>query len=158
MLRLKRPEKSVPGTFSNIVVHVVFSTKNRLPLITGSTGEILFSYMGGVVKGVGGSIITMGGMPDHVHLLTRVPTNLSVADAVRTVKANSSKWINERVSNMKFGWQRGYGAFSVSHSDVPKVIEYIRNQEWHHRLRSYEEEFEILLTRHQIDFDKRYLC
>jgi putative transposase len=145
------------GTFSNIVVHVVFSTKDRLPLITGSTGEMLYSYLGGVVKGVGGSIITVGGMPDHVHLLARVPTKLSVADAVRAVKANSSKWINERVSSMKFGWQRGYGAFSVSQSDLPRVIDYIRNQERHHRASSFEEEFELLLTRHRIDFDNTYL-
>jgi len=148
----------MPGTFSNIVVHVVFSTKDRRPLITGTTGEMLFSYMGGVVKGVGGSIITIGGMPDHVHLLTRVPTNLTVADAVRTVKANSSKWINERFSNTKFGWQRGYGAFSVSHSDMPRVIDYIRNQYRHHRVRSFKEELELLLTRHEIDFDRRHLC
>ena len=102
--------------------------------------------------------ITIGGMPDHVHLLTRVPTNLTVADAVRAVKANSSKWINERVSNMKFGWQRGYGAFSVSHSDMPRVIDYIRNQYRHHRVRSFKEELELLLTRHEIDFDRRHLC
>jgi putative transposase len=96
-------------------------------------------------------------MPDHVHLLARVPTKLSVADAVRAVKANSSKWINERVSSMKFGWQRGYGAFSVSQSDLPRVIDYIRNQERHHRASSFEEEFELLLTRHRIDFERRYL-
>jgi len=147
----------MPGTFSSIVIHAVFSTKNRLPLLTASTRGILFPYVGGIVNRVGGSVITMGGMPDHIHLLARLPTGLSVADAVRAVKANSSKWTNEKVSNSKFGWQRGYGAFSVSHSDVPRVIDYIRNQERHHRTRSFEEELEILLTRHGIDFERRYL-
>jgi len=146
------------GTFSNVVVHVVFSTKDRLPLVTESTRGILFPYVGGIVKQVGGSLIIAGGMTDHVHLLARLPTGLSVADAVRTVKANSSKWINEQITRSKFGWQRGYGAFSVSHSDMPRVIEYIRNQERHHRARSFEEELEILLTRHGIEFDRRYLC
>ena len=148
----------MPGTFSNIGVHVVFSTKNRLPLLTASTRGILFPYVGGIVDRVGGSLVNVGGMPDHIHLLIRVPTNLSVADAVRTVKANSSKWINEQVRQSKFGWQRGYGAFSVSQSDMPRVSEYIRNQERHHRARSFEEELEVLLKRHKIEYDKRYLC
>ena len=148
----------MPGTFGNIVVHVVFSTKNRLPLLAASTRGILFPYVEGIVKRVGGSLIDVGGMPDHIHLLIRLPTNLSVADAVRTVKANSSKWINEQATHMKFGWQRGYGAFSVSHSDMPRVIDYVRNQERHHRARSFEEELEALLKRHSIEYDKRYLC
>jgi putative transposase len=148
----------MPGTFSNVAVHVVFSTKDRLPLMTSSTRRILFPYVGGIVKRVGGSLIDIGGMPYHMHLLIHLPTNLSVADAVRTVKANSSKWINEQVTQSKFGWQRGYGVFSVSYSDLPRVIDYIRNQHRHHRVRSFAEELELLLTRHGIDYDKRYPC
>jgi len=148
----------MPGTFSKIVVHVVFSTKNRLPLIAASARGILFPYAEGIVNRVGGSLIDVGGMPDHLHLLIRLPTGLSVADAVRTIKANSSKWINEQVTRSKFGWQRGYGAFSVSHSDLPRVAEYVRNQEQHHRTRTFEEELEILLKLHKIEYDKRFLC
>ena len=96
-------------------------------------------------------LIAIGGMPDHVHLVARVPTNLSVADAVRTIKANSSKWINRREKGMRFGWQRGYGAFSVSESQTPRVVQYVREQERHHRGRSFEQELESLLAANRIE-------
>ena len=145
------------GTFSNLSVHVVFSTKDRLPLMTMPIRDELFPYMGGIVRGLGGTIITVGGMPDHVHLVARLPTTVSVADVARIVKANSSKRMNEKFTTMKFGWQRGYGAFSVSHSALPAVVNYVRDQERHHRGLSFEEELTILLTRHGIDFDTRHL-
>ena len=147
----------MPGTFSNLSVHVVFSTKDRLPLMTMPIRDELFPYIGGIVRGLGGTIITVGGMPDHVHLVARLPTTVSVADVARTVKANSSKRMNEKFTTMKFGWQRGYGAFSVSHSALPAVVNYVRDQERHHRGLSFEEELTILLTRHGIDFDTRHL-
>ena len=147
----------MPGTFSNLSVHVVFSTKDRLPLMTMPIRDELFPYMGGIVRGLGGTIITVGGMPDHVHLVARLPTTVSVADVARIVKANSSKRMNEKFTTMKFGWQRGYGAFSVSHSALPAVVNYVRDQERHHRGLSFEEELTILLTRHGIDFDTRHL-
>ena len=146
------------GTFSNLTVHLVFSTKDRLPLMTTPVRDQLFPYMGGVVRGLAGTIISVGGMPDHVHLVVRLPTSLSVADVVRTVKTNTSKWMNGRVTGIKFGWQRGYGAFSVSQSALPAVIDYVRNQERHHRCRSFKEELTVLLTKNGIDFDERYLC
>ena len=146
------------GTFSNLTVHLVFSTKERLPLMTMPIRDKLFPYMGGIVKGLGGTIITVGGMPDHVHLVARLPTIVVVADVARTVKANSSKWMNEKFTTIKFGWQRGYGAFSVSHSALPAVVNYVRNQERHHRRRSFKEELMVLLTKNGIDYDERYLC
>ena len=147
----------MPGTFSNLSVHVVFSTKDRLPLMTIPIRDELFPYIGGIVRGLGGTIITVGGMPDHVHLVARLPTTVSVADVARIVKAKSSKRMNEKFTTMKFGWQRGYGAFSVSHSALPAVVNYVRDQERHHRGLSFEEELTILLTRHGIDFDTRHL-
>jgi len=140
------------GTFSNLTVHLVFSTKDRLQLMTTPVRDQLFPYMGGVVRGLAGTIISVGGMPDHVHLVVRLPTSLS--DVVRTVK----KWMNGRAVGMKFGWQRGYGAFSVSQSALPAVVNYVRNQERHHRCRSFKEELTVLLTKNGIDFDERYLC
>ena len=148
----------MPGTFSNLSVHVVFSTKDRLPLMTMPIRDELFPYIGGIVRGLGGTIITVGGMSDHVHLVARLPTTVSVADVARIVKANSSKRMNEKFTTMKFGWQRGYGAFSVSHSALPAVVNYVRDQERHHRGLSFEEEMTILLTKHGIDFDMRHLA
>jgi putative transposase len=145
-------------TFSNLSVHVVFSTKDRIPLMTRRVRKRIFPYIGGVIKGLGGTVIAIGGTPDHAHLVSRLPTNMCVADFVRKVKSNSSKWMNERATNVKFGWQRGYGAFSVSQSVVSSVAQYVRNQERHHRVRSFEDELKILLTRHGLDFDERYLC
>ena len=144
-------------TFSNLSVHVVFSTKDRIPLITRRVRKRVFPYIGGVIKGLGGKVIAIGGMPDHAHLVARLPTNMCVADFVRKIKANSSKWMNERATDMKFGWQRGYGAFSISQSVVSSVAQYVRNQERHHRSRSFEEELMMLLTRHGIGFDERNL-
>ena len=144
-------------TFSNLSVHVVFSTKDRIPLITRRVRKRVFPYIGGVIKGLGGTVIAIGGMPDHAHRVARLPTNMCVADFVRKIKANSSKWMNERATDMKFGWQRGYGAFSISQSVVSSVAQYVRNQERHHRSRSFEEELMMLLTRHGIGFDERNL-
>ena len=146
------------GTFSNLTVHVVFSTKDRLPLMTIPIRDKLFPYMGGIVRGLGGTIITVGGMPDHIHLVARLVTTVSVADVARTVKANSSKWMNEKFTTMKFGWQRGYGAFSISHSALPAVVNYVRNQERHHRHRSFREELMDLLAKNGIDYDERHRC
>ena len=147
----------MPGTFSNLTYHVVFSTSNRLPLIVADTAEPLHAYLGGVVKGVEGTPLAVGGMPDHVHLVVGIPTKLAIADVVRAVKSSSSKWMNDNNPAAKFGWQRGYGAFTVSHSQVPRVVEYVSRQEEHHRTRSFTHEFAMLLRRHRIDFDDRFL-
>jgi putative transposase len=144
-------------TFSNLSVHVVFSTEDRIPLMTRMVRKRIFPYIGVVIKGLGGTVIAIGGMPDHAHLVARLPTNMCVADFVQKVKANSSKWMNERGTHVKFGWQRGYGAFSISQSVVSSVAQYVRNQERHHRLRSFEDELKMLLTRHGIDFDECHL-
>lgn len=147
----------MPGTFSNLSVHLVFSTKDRIPLMKKGVREVLFPYLGGIIKGIGGTVMTVGGMPDHVHIVARLPTNVSVADAVRVVKSNSSKWMNENLRNVKFGWQRGYSAFSLSQSAVPIVVRYVQNQEIHHRRRTYREELQVLLTKHDVCFEDRYL-
>jgi REP element-mobilizing transposase RayT len=144
-------------TFSNLVVHLVFSTKSRLPLLTKTVREDLYPYMGGIVRGVGGVTIAIGGTTDHIHILARIPTKVSVADFARAVKGNSSKWMNERFTNMRFGWQRGYGAFSVSRSAISRVVEYVRDQEQHHRHRSFLDELKMLLKKHEISYDERYL-
>ena len=144
-------------TYSNLSVHLVFSTKDRMPLLTRDVRDHVFPYIGGIVKRRGGTIIAVGGMSDHVHIVARLPANVCVADFVRVVKSNSSKKTNEHVTGMKFGWQRGYGAFSVSQSTLSAVVQYVRNQEQHHRHRSFQDELKILLTKHGIDHDERFL-
>ena len=144
-------------TYANLSVHLVFSTKDRMPLMTRDVREHVFPYIGGIVKRQGGTTIAIGGMPDQVHLVARLPANVCVADFVRVVKSNSSKNTNEHDKCMKFGWQRGYGAFSVSQSALSAVIQYVRNQEQHHRHRSYRDELKILLSKHGIDHDEQFL-
>jgi putative transposase len=145
-------------TYANLMYHIVFSTKNRLPLIGDGLRERLYEYMGGIVRGVGGSLMEVGGVTDHVHLLVRSKTDIAVATLVKKIKGQSSKWANGLPDRPKrFQWQEGYGAFSVSASVVPKVQRYIRSQEEHHRRISFKDELITLLKRHHIPYDERYL-
>ena len=146
------------GTFTNLLYHIVFSTKHRQPLITPTLQEELYKYMGGIIRGEGGTLLEIGGMPDHIHLLTRFKADKSVSHMLQLIKANSSKWVNERPEqSSRFAWQTGYAAFSVSESQVGVVRDYVRRQEEHHRRRSFQEELLVLLRKHEIDYDERYL-
>ena len=138
------------NTLTNLLFHVVFSTKGREKIISDEYRERLYSYIGGIIRGVGGVAWAVGGMPDHTHLVAALPTTVAVADAVRAVKANSSRWLNERQTTSRFGWQAGYGAFSVSQSLVPVVVDYVKNQAAHHRRRSYLDEIAALIERHGV--------
>jgi REP-associated tyrosine transposase len=143
------------NTYSKLNYHLVFSTKNRIPMIDKSFQDELYGYIGGILRGSGGVLLTAGGMPDHVHLLAGWGTSISVATMLRLMKTNSSKWMNERpgMAIGRFGWQEGYGAFTVSESQIAVVRKYILNQEEHHRNLSFDEEFRILLKRHGIPYD-----
>lgn len=142
-------------TCSNLLVHVVFSTKDRKPLITPGVKQDLFPYMGGIVRRLKGKALLINGMPDHVHMLLELPPALSVAEMMRVVKANSSRWIHEtRADRSRFGWQTGYAAFSVSRSNAAAVSRYIGEQEKHHRKRSFQEELLLFLKKHGIEYDE----
>ena len=148
----------MPSTYTNLLYHLVFSTKNRIPLITHGLQEELYKYIGGIIRNEGGVLLEIGGTNDHVHLLTKFKPAISVSEILNRIKANSSKWANRHKMPMRnFRWQEGYAAFSVSESRVPTVAEYIRNQEEHHRKQTFQEEFVALLKRHGIDHDPRYL-
>jgi REP element-mobilizing transposase RayT len=151
-------EGAMAGTYTNLLYHLVFSTKGRFPLVTRELQPELYAYVGGIVRGEGGVLVEIGGMPDHVHLLAKFKPTAAVAEMLRLVKGSSSKWVNEeKFKARKFGWQDGYAAFSVSESQVDAVREYIRTQEVHHRGLSYQDEFRALLDRHGIEYDERYL-
>jgi REP element-mobilizing transposase RayT len=146
------------GTFSALQIHVVFSTKNRLPIVRRDFRRDLYKYIGGIVRSEGGRLIAIGGTTDHLHALVRVPPKTPPADLVRIIKSKSSFWLNRcRAPDRKFGWQSGYGVFSVGPSQVPRVVQYIQSQAEHHQSRSFRDELEVLLRHHDIDFDSRYL-
>ena len=146
------------GSFTQLTYHVVFATKYRKPAIASTIQERLHEYMGGTLRAKKGSLIEIGGVADHVHLLTHLPPTLAVSDVIRDLKANSAKWMNElEETPALFEWQKGYGAFTVSYSQIEVVRAYIRNQEEHHRVKSFQEEYEEFLQRHGIEFRREYL-
>ena len=138
-------------THSNILVHAIFSTKDRRPLLDKDLKPSMHAYLGGIVREIGGVAIRINGTADHVHMLLRVPPVVAIADMIRDVKASSSKWAD------RFAWQTGYGAFSVSESAAQRVIRYIEEQEQHHRKMTFQEEYLSFLKRHKIDYDPRYI-
>ena len=151
-------EKNMPHTYSKLLTHVVWSTKDRVASIAREIRGDLHAYLGGIVREEGGAAVAIGGTADHVHLLIELRADQSVADCVRVVKANSSRWIHEKWPDRRaFSWQACYGAFAVSASSADRVIHYIRTQEEHHRRINYHDEFVALLRKHGIAFDEKYL-
>ncbi|HMD85580.1 MAG TPA: IS200/IS605 family transposase [Terriglobia bacterium] len=128
-------------TFASLYTHVIFSTKDRLPFLTAELRPDLLAYRGGIVRKLGGKLVDANARLDHVHCLLSLPPALAVADALRILKTNSSAWVHETRRRAAFAWQAGYGAFSVSQSNVPAVVKYIRNQDQHHRRITFQEEF-----------------
>lgn len=143
----------MPRSYASLLIHIVFSTKGRTPSLTGLFPGRLFAYMGGIVKELGGMPLLINGPADHVHLLLSIPAKIAVAELVRVVKANSSKWAHGQ--QFQFEWQSGYGAFSVSSSKQQEVWDYIASQQEHHRHVSFQEEYLALLTRHGVNFEER---
>jgi len=146
------------GTFTQIGIHFVFSTKHRQPLITPELQTELHNYIGGIIQHQKGIMLEIGGMADHLHVLCLLHPTSSVSDMMRLIKTNSSKWINEQQDRTtRFEWQDGYGAFSVSKSILPSVCEYIQKQEEHHRKKTFQEEFLDFLKKHEIEYDPQYI-
>ena len=143
-------------TCGNVVVHLIFSTKQRQPLIEPDIRSDLFAYLGGIVRELRGTALIVNGTCDHVHLLVRIRPAQSVAEVARIVKANSSGWLRKK-GHREFAWQSGYGVFSVSESSIPAVTKYIATQEEHHRKRSFQEEFVAFLKRNKVAYDERYI-
>lgn len=146
------------GTHTNLLFHIVYSTKYRRNLITPDISERLFEYTGGIIREQKGILLAIGGMPDHIHILAKLSPTIAVSDVLRIIKTNSSKWFNDTFKReTKFHWQTGFGAFSVSKSDEPIVANYIRTQREHHRKMTFRDEYLLILQRHEIDFEEKYL-
>ncbi len=148
----------MPGTYSQILLHAVFSTKHREPWITADIAERLYPYMGGIVRAEKGVLFEIGGIEDHVHMYLRWRPDQAVSDLMRTVKARSSKWIHATFPNLgSFQWQEGYAVFSVSKSQEDAVKTYIAGQVEHHKKEDFKSELLRSLRFHGIEFDERYV-
>ena len=142
-------------SFCNLLYHIVFSTKDRQPWLEADMPARLYSYLGGIVREHGGIPIVINGMPDHVHLLVKLGQDEALSYVVRALKSISSRWIREQLPSLaSFEWQTGYGAFTVSESQAPRVEQYILNQEQHHRERPFQHEFMALLRANGIRVDE----
>jgi len=144
---------------TNLLVHLIFSTCGRNPYLADrNLREEMHRYLGGIVKGKGGTTLQVGGVSDHVHLLIVAPKTVALADLVRDIKRASSLWIKERDPALNsFTWQGGYGAFSVGQKECEVVRAYIQNQEEHHRRRTFQDEYRAFLEKYRIHYDERYL-
>lgn len=150
----------MPQSYTCLHYHFVFSTKNRVPLITPEWEERLWGYLGGIVRDLGGMPLQIGGVDDHVHLLVTLGQEHRPMDVMREVKAGSSSWVHAEFPDVReFRWQTGYGAFSVSHSNVGMVKAYITNQREHHaeQQMSYTDELRRTLKKHGVRFEEKYL-
>ena len=146
------------GTHHQLLYHLVFSTKNRRPILTSGVLQPMLEYLGGVVKGLDGVPLALGGWIDHVHLLVKLTTRHRLCDFMRDLKANSSRQHNEQHEWFQsMSWQDGYGAFSVGRSQQESVVRYIHNQEQHHSTISFQQEYLHLLQQSDAEYDERYL-
>lgn len=146
----------MPQSLSRILVHLIFSTKNREPLIAPNCRIETFKYLAGTLNALKCPAITVGGVSDHVHALFVLGRTMSISEVVEELKKESSKWAKVHV-HPGFYWQNGYGAFSVSPSSEPEVRAYIDRQEQRHQSMTYQDEFRELLRLHGIDWDERYV-
>ena len=144
----------MPQSLSKVIVHIIFSTKDREPWLGSEVRPRMHAYLATVCR----ELVRVGGVADHVHIVTTLPRTVSQAQLVEQIKKASSKWIKALDPRYhSFFWQRGYGAFSVSPSQLDTVVQYVEAQQQHHRTHSFQEEYRELLRRHGVDFDERYV-
>ena len=147
----------MPHTYSSLLVHCVFSTKDRRPSIGAEIQARLWAYIGGIAREHGMTAMAVGGTADHVHVLLSMPPTLEVAKAMRAIKAGSSRWMHETAGLREFAWQEAYGAFSIGKSQVAATVEYIEGQGEHHKKRDFQAEFLAILSKHGIEYDPRFV-
>jgi putative transposase len=150
--------RPTPQSYACLYYHLIFSTKERRPLLSAALRPRLYDYMGSIIRNDQGILVAAGGTADHVHLLASISKDRSVSVSLRDVKAYSSRWIHETFPDLQeFAWQSGYGAFTVGHSGLDKVKSYVRNQAAHHRTLTFQEEFVTFLERYGVPYDERYI-
>jgi len=147
----------MPQSLANVLVHLVFSTKDRVPLIRSDVESELYAYTSKVLEPSDSPMIAIGGMEDHIHILFKLSRKMAIMDIVETVKTDTSRWIKSKGARYSdFYWQSGYGAFSVSPTTADNVIGYIRNQKEHHRGKSFQDEYRELMRLAGMELDERY--
>jgi putative transposase len=148
----------MPQSLASLNIHLVFSTKNRVPMILDAVRDDLHGYMAGVLKGQGCAPVLIHSVDDHVHMLFDLSRTIAVSLVVQEVKRSSSVWMKEQGRPFaSFGWQAGYGAFAVGRPEMAVVVRYIANQAEHHRTKTFQDEYREFLERHQIVYDERYV-
>lgn len=146
------------NTYTQLYFHIVFAVKGRRNHISKQWKDELYKYITGIVLNKNQKLMIINGMPNHLHILIGTKPTCNLSDLVRDIKANSSKWINEKqFVNGKFEWQTGFGAFTVSQSGINNVIAYIKNQEEHHKKKTFKEEYIDFLNAYKIEFKNEYL-
>src|SRR6267142_2389151 len=146
------------NTYTSLHYHVIFSTKNREPWLVRGIEQRVWKYIGGIARTHKMSALQVGGIEDHIHALVTAPPTIAPFQIAQFLKGESSKWIHEEFTGMRsFAWQDGYGAFTVSKSNIPEVIAYIQNQREHHRKRTFQEEYLDFLRKNGIEYNERYL-
>jgi len=146
------------NTYSSLYYHIIFSTRNRVKSIDPEIEKRVWAYIGGIARKHGVTALQAGGIEDHIHALVMAPPTLAPSQIAQFLKGDSSKWMHEEFPALReFAWQDGYGAFTVSKSNLPEVIHYIENQREHHRKKTFQEEYREFLQKHGIEYDERYL-
>ena len=146
------------NTYTALHYHVIFSTKNREPWLVRDIEQRVWGFIGGFACAHKMTALQVGGVEDQVHALVTAPPTIAPFQIAQFLKGGSSKWIHEEFTAPRnFGWQDGYGAFTVSKSKIPDTITYIQNQREHHRKKTFQEEFLALLKKHRVEYDERYL-
>ena len=148
----------MPQSLSKVIIHIIFSTKDREAWLDRDVRPRMHAYVATICRDLDAEALRVGGVADHIHVVTTPPRTLSQAAMVETLKKTSSKWIKQLDSKYRqFYWQRGYSAFSVSPSQLNAVLEYVESQEEHHRTRSFQEEYRDFLRKYGVEFDERYV-
>ena len=148
----------MPQSLSRVILHIIFSTKNREPWLDSAARPRMHAYLATICRDLAGEALCVGGVADHIHIVTTLPRTLTQAQLIEGIKKPPSKWIKRLESRYRgFSWQRGYGAFSVSPSQLGALLEYVQRQEEHHRTHTFQEEYRELLRKHGIEFEEQYV-
>lgn len=147
----------MPSTHTSLHYHLIFSTKDRIPMIAEDWRDELHSYIGGIIKKLEGVPLAVGGIEDHAHLLIGLKATHCLASFMREIKSGSSEWVHNNLGKKRFAWQPGYGGYTISPSNIEPVRQYVLNQKEHHRHKTFQEEYVEILRMSGIEYDERYL-